>query len=673
MSPEQRKRLIDLLASGEELSPEWSRILFPPEKREYELVYHGKDREEDIIANTLAVPLQPVRTFNKNGVKWHNKLIFGDNLQAMKRLLEMKRAGELCNADGTRGVRLVYIDPPFATMQEFHGSEDQKAYQDKAVGSRFVEFLRKRLVLIRELLSDDGAIYVHLDWKKVHYLKVIMDEVFGENHFRNEIVWHYPGREMHISNKYNAKHDTLLFYARSTATRIRMDQVAIPYDREQRLKSLRRKVHVDESGSEWVWETRGQAAGQEAYKRYVDEIVAQGRALNDVWSDIQFLRGNHPERTGYPTQKPFELLERIIKGSSSEGDIVLDAFAGSGTTCAVAETLGRRWIGIDCGKLSVYTIQKRLLNLNIDNMGAVRKAKPFTLYNAGLYDFARLKDLSWDDWRRFALTLFGCQDEPHRIGGIPFDGTLKACSVQVFDHRTQAGKTIGEDTLRSIHEAAGSKIGTRMFIIAPAMAFDFQQDYVQIGEVRYYALRVPYSIIHELHQRDFLALKQPTDEMAVNDTVDAVGFDFIKTPELDYAVGRGRPEGELLEDAFIRIDKFYSDAAVREPMQKRGNRETLSMVMLDYDYDAEADVFDLDEVFYAGTIEAAGWEVRFPANRLGAQVMAVFLDIYGNEARVVIPATDFGPAMPTKATRAKATPKKATTKATPAKLKSKKI
>ncbi|MDP1605470.1 MAG: site-specific DNA-methyltransferase [Rhodocyclaceae bacterium] len=481
MTPEQRQRIIEILLSGGEVAPEWSRILFPPEKREYELVYHGKEREEDIIANTLAVPLQPVRTFNKNGVEWHNKLIFGDNLQAMKTLLEMKRRGELCNADGTPGVRLVYIDPPFATMQEFHGSEDQKAYQDKVVGSRFVEFLRKRLVLIRELLSDDGAIYVHLDWKKVHYLKVIMDEVFGENHFRNEIVWHYPGREMHISNKYNAKHDTLLFYARSTATRIRMDQVAIPYDREERLKSLRRKVHVDESGSEWVWETRGQAAGQEAYKRYVDEIVEQGRALNDVWSDLQFLRGNHPERTGYPTQKPSELLERIIKGSSSEGDIVLDAFAGSGTTCAAAETLGRRWIGIDCGKLAIYTIQKRLLNLKagIGNKGAPLKAKPFTLYNAGLYDFARLKDLPWNDWRRFALTLFGCQDEPQRIGGIQFDGTLKACPVQVFDHRCQGGATISEDTLRSVHEAVGSKIGTRMFIIAPSLAFDFQQDYIQ--------------------------------------------------------------------------------------------------------------------------------------------------------------------------------------------------
>lgn len=198
-----------------------------------------------------------------------------------------------------------------------------------------------------------------------------------------------------------------------------------------------------------------------------------------------------------------------------------------------------------------------------------------------------------------------------------------------------------------------------MFIIAPSRAFHFQQDYIQIGEVRYYALRIPYSIIHELHQRDFLALKQPTDEMAVNDTVDAVGFDFIKTPELDYIVGRGNPEGELLEEAFIRIDRFYSEAAVREPMQKRGNRETLSMVMLDYDYDAVADVFDLDEAFYAGGIEAAGWEVRFPANLLGEKVMAVFVDIYGNEARVVIPAADFVPAKPG---RAKASDQAATTK-----------
>lgn len=169
MTPDQRQEIIRLLERGEDLSSEWARILFPPEKREYELVYHGKEREEDILANTLAVPLQPVRTFGSNGEKfgeWRNMLIFGDNLQVMKSLLEMKKAGKLCNGDGTLGVRLVYIDPPFATKQEFQGSEDQKAYQDKIVGAQFLEFLRKRLLLLRELLSENGSIYVHVDWKR---------------------------------------------------------------------------------------------------------------------------------------------------------------------------------------------------------------------------------------------------------------------------------------------------------------------------------------------------------------------------------------------------------------------------------------------------------------------------------------------------------------------------
>ena len=181
MTPEQRQELIRLLQQGEEISPEWARVLFPPEKREYELVYHGKVREEDIIADTLAVPLQPVRTFGKNGGKgWQSMLIFGDNLQVMKSLLELKKAGKLCNADGTGGVRLVYIDPPFATKQELRGTEDQKAYQDKIAGVEFLEFLRKRLVIIQELLSDSGSLYVHLDWKRSHYVKVLLDELFGE-------------------------------------------------------------------------------------------------------------------------------------------------------------------------------------------------------------------------------------------------------------------------------------------------------------------------------------------------------------------------------------------------------------------------------------------------------------------------------------------------------------
>src|SRR5205823_9793647 len=180
MNNEFRQLVIEKLARGEELPREWARELFPPEKREYELVYYGKEREEDILAETMAVPLQPVRTFGKNGDGWHNMLIFGDNLQVLKRLLEMKNEGKLCNADGTPGVRLVYIDPPFATRQEFRGTEDQRAYQDKVTGADSLEFIRKRLILIRELLADDGAVFVHTDWKKGHYIKALLDEVFGE-------------------------------------------------------------------------------------------------------------------------------------------------------------------------------------------------------------------------------------------------------------------------------------------------------------------------------------------------------------------------------------------------------------------------------------------------------------------------------------------------------------
>ena len=115
--------------------------------------------------------------------EWVNKLIFGDNLQALKHLVKLKNEGKLKNADGTDGVKLVYIDPPFATKQDFKGNQEQKAYTDKVVGAGFIEFVRKRLLLLKELLSEGGSIYVHLDWKKSHYIKIILDEVFGENNF----------------------------------------------------------------------------------------------------------------------------------------------------------------------------------------------------------------------------------------------------------------------------------------------------------------------------------------------------------------------------------------------------------------------------------------------------------------------------------------------------------
>jgi site-specific DNA-methyltransferase (adenine-specific)/adenine-specific DNA-methyltransferase len=691
MTDEQRQELIRLLQQEDDISPEWARILFPPEKREYELVYHGKTREEDIIADSLAVPLQPVRTFGGNGRDWHNMLIFGDNLQVMKSLLETKKDGRLCNSDGTEGVRLIYIDPPFATKQEFEGSQDQKAYRDKITGAEFLEFLRSRLIFMRKLLSDDGHIFVHVDYRKGHYLKVLLDEIFQENNLRNEII--LPGRasknlqqQFREISRLNVRHDNLFWYSSSVGSKvsplwIEKHNKGNPeghwhhfWSTANRPTMRYRLFGIKPETGQWVWEEVRAKKAVESYRRFLDE--GGGRTLAEYWRDagrtLEFIRKNpddgspqywrapaedriadtvwsgipvYSNSTKYPTEKNEKLLAQIIGFVTSPGDIVMDAFAGSGTTLAVAEKLGRRWIGIDCGKLAIYTMQRRMLNLReeIGNKGAILEPKPFTLYNAGLYDFSKLKELAWEDWRFFALQLFQCRDEPHRIAGIDFDGYRQGASVLVFNHLDAArkGARITEETIEEIHEAVGSRVSGKVFIIAPALTFDFQQDYISIGKVRYYALRIPYSIIHELHRREFTALKQPSDEMAVNDTVESVGFDFIRTPELRYKTGSEKKQGGSGEEGYIKVETFKSDAVVREPFVKKENLETLSMVMLDFDYDEESKLFDFDEVHYANEISEDNWKIRFNLKRLGKKMMAVFVDIYGNEARLLINKAEF--------------------------------
>ena len=225
LSEQEIGNIINLLKDGKLIPDKYKTVLFST-KKEYELVYADKEREEDILAETMAMPLQKVKTFRngENGNGWMNMLIFGDNLQFLKTLLQMKQEGKLNNSDGTPGVRLVYIDPPFATRQEFKGSKDQKAYQDKIAGAKFLEFLRKRLVFLRELLSEDGNILIHLDNRRVHYIKLLMDEIFGEANFINEIVWH-KGREGGASRKHSpssampTEYQNILIYAKNRGQR----------------------------------------------------------------------------------------------------------------------------------------------------------------------------------------------------------------------------------------------------------------------------------------------------------------------------------------------------------------------------------------------------------------------------------------------------------------------
>lgn len=630
------KRGLKMAENGEELPADWARELFPPERREYELIYYGKETEEQILADTMAVPLQPISTFGTNGVDWHNKLIFGDNLQAMKTLLQMKKDGKLVNSDGTPGVRLIYVDPPFSTKRDFRGSQDQKAYQDKIAGAEFLEFLRERLILLRELLSHAGAIYVHLDWKKGHYVKVLMDEIFGENNFLNNIVWCYKTRQ--FSKKYwNRKHDDILVYKKGTGQQIfNWSSKGVIEDYS---KSTIKKYKLKDEHGYYRLCGRGIAGSPIKSAKDVDskwekthpELVVrnylgEGFAPSDYWN-IEIVNQAALERIDYPTQKPEALLEKIIMASSNKGDIVLDTFAGSGTTCAVAEKLKRRWIAIDSGKLAIYTIQERILNLRteIGNTGKLLAVKPFTLYNAGLYDFETLRELPWEDWRFFALQLFECKDDPHKIHGFQMDGKRQGSSVHIFNHFDKG--TVSRETIADIHASIGRAVGDRCFVIAPRGAFLFQEDYIEMDSVRYYALRIPYSYINELHRREFSALSQPNDEMAINETVEAVGFDFIQPPlvELCFTVKK--------EAVSVNIKKFQSRARLRGE-EKISKHDALSMVMVDYDYNGK--VFNLDKAFYASAIKEKKWKIELHAKEIKGDVMLVILDIYGNESRIVV-------------------------------------
>lgn len=346
--------------------------------KEYELTYKGKVAAEKVLS-TRGEPLAVLKS-SRAEAPWRNILITAENLHGLAYLLEKKREGKLKCADGTDGARLVYIDPPFSTRLEFKAKQSQKAYKDKIIGAEFVETLRQRLILLRELLTEDGSIYVHLDWKKAHYIKVIMDEVFGEENFLNDIVWSYGGRgAKHIAGQFSRNHDIILWYRKggshifnqlTIGKRVPKKGSGFKQDDERRwFKTSPRGDYTDESMAALekegrVYTTRNGTMRVKYFLREDGEHLIEDKLVGDVWDDIpDAMHLSESEKTGYPTQKPEALLERIIRASSNPGDIVLDCFAGAGTTLSVAEKLNRRWVGIDSGTLAAHTIEKRLLSI----------------------------------------------------------------------------------------------------------------------------------------------------------------------------------------------------------------------------------------------------------------------------------------------------------------------
>ena len=403
-------KIIDLIKADEKLPKEFIYKLFEDEEEVF-LFWNGRKetttnialpfhsielidepRKEKDIAQTSMFETD----FRGRQLKgWTNKLIWGDNKLILSSLANGPMRDEILKEGG---LKLIYIDPPFAVGADFGfnieiGGEtaekkqsiiEEIAYRDtwnRGISS-YLTMIYERIKLMHSLLAVDGSIYVHIDWRLASYVKLVLDDVFGTDNFRNSIVWHYGGRMMHGVSQYNRKHDVILYYSKSE-TDYYFDLPKDEIDFEQYAKTRHEKIHTDEEGKRYL--LAPDANMERTTRQYEEELLERGRAIDDVW-EIRYIRGNAQERTGYPTQKPEELLERIIRASSKEGDLVADFFCGSGTTAAVAEKLGRKWITTDLGRFSIHTARKRLIGVQRELQASGKDFRAFELLNLGKYE-----------------------------------------------------------------------------------------------------------------------------------------------------------------------------------------------------------------------------------------------------------------------------------------------
>ncbi len=379
-----------------------------------ELLWDGKYKDGKKVSPVrIELPFQTVETVNETAqerqltldmlfagrpTEWRNRLIWGDKKYVLPSLLP-EFAGK---------VNLIYIDPPFATGADFSFTTtipesdesftkepsiiEQKAYRDTwghGLDS-YLQWFYETVILLRELLTEDGSIYVHLDWHVGHYAKAVLDEVFGGDHFQNEICWKRAtsGSAKARAKKFGADHDVIYFYSKSLVPKF--NQVYVPYPEEEIQKRFRNKdekghykdaelgTYSDETLERLKKENRliVTQGGKYRYKIYLEEI--KGVLVDSIWTDIPIVNSQAEERLNYATQKPEPLLERIITASSNIDDIVLDCFCGSGTTAVAAEKLGRKWIACDLGRFAIHTTRKRLLSIS--------DLKPFIVQNLGKYE-----------------------------------------------------------------------------------------------------------------------------------------------------------------------------------------------------------------------------------------------------------------------------------------------
>ena len=429
LTDNEKRDAVKLIEAGKTL-PEKYRFLLFEDKREVELVWNGKTAEVCNIVLPFQVIEQVDEPRSEKGVKdnvglwtamgvqfdgrgrqlkgWNNKLIWGDN----KLILSSLKNGPLREEiEKQGGIKLIYIDPPFDVGADFSmnveiGGEtltkkpnilEEIAYRDtwgKGADS-FIAMIYERLVLMRDLLAPDGSIYVHADYRVNSHIRLILDEIFGKGLLQNEIIWCYRGMAV-STNHYVRRHDNIYFYSKSSDFPFNWERIAEPLTESTESKyrykdkdGRKFRLHGRNiSGSpiqnhtdidlKWL-ETNPELCRID----YLDE--KKGSKPRD-WFTMDYINVMSSERVDYPTQKPETLLERIIEASSNEGDIVADFFCGSGTTCAVAEKLGRKWIGSDLGKFAVHTTRKRMIGVQRQLKADDKSWRAFEILNLGKYE-----------------------------------------------------------------------------------------------------------------------------------------------------------------------------------------------------------------------------------------------------------------------------------------------
>jgi adenine-specific DNA-methyltransferase len=441
LSDAEKRDLVTLIQQGKPL-PEKYRFLLFEDKREVELVWNGKTR--DVCTTVLPFqslehvdePREETRAqqdlFDRRGRQlrgWTSKLIWGDN----RLILSSLKSGALREQiEEAGGLKLIYIDPPFDVGADFSmdieiGGEtfhkepnllEQIAYRDTwgRGADSFISMIYERLILMRDLLHTEGSIYVHCDWRINPIIRLALDEVFGRHNFRSEIVWKRTSGHSD-AHRYGSSHDVVLYFTKSESWT--WNQPFQAYDDDYIDNYYR---YTDSNGRKWMSGDLGAAGlqgggydyvwkgirrlwrvpertmerlesedriyytknGIPRVKRYLDE--SNGMPAQDIWSDIESLRSWHKEKAGYETQKPESLLERIVSASSDEGDLIADFFCGAGTTAAVAEKLGRKWIATDLGKFAIHTTRKRLIGVQRELKEVGKSFRAFEVLNLGRYE-----------------------------------------------------------------------------------------------------------------------------------------------------------------------------------------------------------------------------------------------------------------------------------------------